>query len=85
MSPLRCSMTAERLREARARDGEGQVRRPGVGGCRVDDHVDRNRLGDRADDGGHGAGLVGHAGQRDARLVAVGGDAGNQVAFHLVS
>ena len=74
----------QRLRQARARDGEGQVRRPGVGGCRVDDHVDLDpRLGDRADDGGHGAGLVGDAGQRDPRLVAVGGDAGDQVAFHL--
>ena len=30
-------------------------------------------------------GLSGNAGQRDPRLVPVGGDAGDEVAFHLLS
>jgi hypothetical protein len=36
-----------------------------------------------AEDRGHRAGPVGDAGQRDFRLVLVGGDAGDQLAFHI--
>ncbi len=75
-----------RLGKARARDGEGEVGRACVGRSRVDDHVDLDaRFGDGRDDLRHGARLVGHSGQRDPRLVPVGGDAGDLVPLHIRS
>ncbi len=65
--------------------GEGDVRLALFAADVLDDHVDVDRrIGQRLEDGGDGARLVGHAGQDDLRLILVIGDAGDELAFHVM-
>ena len=74
-----------RGRQLRARHGEGDIGLAFTLGDILDDHVDIDiGIGQRPEDAGHHAGLVGHAHQRDLGFTLVGHDAGDQFLFHLV-
>ena len=76
----------EAAREIGARDGKGNVCLAFVLGDVLDDHVDVDAGGgQRPEDMRDRAGLVGHPGQGDLGLVLVVRDAGDQLAFHIVS
>ena len=79
------SSAARAVRRSVARDGERHVA-PGAPsdiGLVLDDHVDVDvRLGERREDAAGDARVVGHAEQRDARLVVRVRDGGDQGAFH---
>ena len=64
-------------------DGEGDVGESRVLGHDLNDHVDVDvGFGERAEDRGRDAGLVGDVAQRDLRLVARKGDAGDDLLLH---
>ena len=76
----------QRLRagEVGLRHGEGHVGLALVAADVLDDHVDIDaRRGERFEDVGHRAGLVGHAGEDHLGLVLVMRDAGHVLAFHI--
>ena len=76
-----------RLGEACARNGEGEVGRRRVFGVAawtiMSTGIPASAIG--LIDCGDGSRLVGNAGQRDPRFVPVGGDAGDEISFHLIS
>ena len=74
----------DRLGEAARRHGEGQVARsPLPASLWTIMSTLMFGLGERREDRRDRARLVGHAGQRDPRLVLVVGDAGDELLFHV--
>jgi hypothetical protein len=75
-----------RAQQIGAGHGEGHVGLALVAANVLDDHVDVDvRCRERAEDRGDRAGPVGHAGQDHFGFVLVGGDAGDELAFHIQS
>ena len=75
-----------RAQQVGAGDSEGHVGFAFIAADVLDDHIDVDVSGgERAEDGRNRSGPVGHAGEDHFGFVLVGGDAGDQLAFHVQS